>query len=37
MMTNDGLFCCLYVLFLILVYIDHVVMGFDFATLTFAI
>jgi len=24
---NDGLLCCLYVLFLILVYIDHVVMG----------
>jgi len=37
MMMNDGLLCCLYVLFLILVYIDHVVMGFSYATLTFAI
>ena len=36
-MINDGLLCCLYVLFLILVYIDHVVMGFNYATLTFAI
>ena len=28
MIINDGLLCCLYVLFLILVYIDHVVMEF---------
>ena len=37
MMINDGLLSCLYVLFLILVYIDHVVMGINYATLTFAI
>jgi len=36
-MINDGLLYCLYVLFLILVYIDHVVVIFNYATLTFAI
>ena len=37
MMIKDGLLCCLYVLFIIPVYIDHVVMGFNYATLAIAI